>query len=206
MKVLMINGSPHAKGTTFGALTKIGEELNLLGIDYEILHTGNKNVSGCLACGGCSKTGRCVVDGDLVNLVIEKIEESDGLIIGTPVYYAGINGTLKSLLDRVFYARKGFANKPASSIAVARRAGTTATLEIINKYFMISSMPVISSTYWNMVFGSNANDIEKDLEGLQTMRNLARNMAYVIKSFKIAKENGLKEPNLDRVERTNFIK
>ena len=206
MKVLLINGSPHEKGTTFGALTEIGKELNSLGVDYEILHVGNKNVSGCLACGGCSKTGRCVVNGDFVNTVIEKIEKADGLIIGTPVYYAGINGTLKSLLDRVFYARRGFANKPASSIAVARRAGTTATLEIINKYFMISSMPVISSTYWNMVFGSNINDIEKDLEGLQTMRNLAKNMAYVIKSFKIAKENGLSEPELERVERTNFIR
>ena len=206
MKVLLINGSPHEKGTTFGALTEIGKELNSLGVDYEILHVGNKNVSGCLACGGCSKTGRCVVNGDFVNTVIEKIEEADGLIIGTPVYYAGINGTLKSLLDRVFYARRGFANKPASSIAVARRAGTTATLEIINKYFMISSMPVISSTYWNMVFGSNINDIKKDLEGLQTMRNLAKNMAYVIKSFKIAKENGLSEPELERVERTNFIR
>lgn len=206
MKVLLINGSPHEKGTTFGALTEIGKELNSLGVDYEILHVGNKNVSGCLACGGCSKTGRCVVNGDFVNTVIEKIEEADGLIVGTPVYYAGINGTLKSLLDRVFYARRGFANKPASSIAVARRAGTTATLEIINKYFMISSMPVISSTYWNMVFGSNINDIQKDLEGLQTMRNLAKNMAYVIKSFKIAKENGLSEPELERVERTNFIR
>ncbi len=206
MKVLMINGSPHEKGTTYAALSEIGKELNLQGIEYEIFCVGNKSVSGCVACGGCLKTGRCVINGDVVNSVIEKIDNADGVIIGTPVYYAGINGTLKSLLDRVFYARKNFAFKPASAIAVARRAGTTATLEIINKYFMISGMPVVSSTYWNMVFGSNANDVVKDEEGLQTMRNLAKGMAYELKCKEIAAKNGINPPELERGARTNFVK
>lgn len=206
MKVLMINGSPHEKGTTYAALSEIGKELNLQGVEYEILCVGNKEISGCVACGGCLKAGKCVVNGDFVNYVIDKIDNSDGVIIGTPVYYAGINGTLKSLLDRVFYARKNFAFKPASAIAVARRAGTTATLEIINKYFMISGMPVISSTYWNMVFGSNAKDVLNDEEGLQTMRNLAKGMAYALKCQKIAKDNGINAPELERGARTNFVK
>lgn len=205
MKVLMINGSPHKEGTTYRALKEIADTLQVNGVDSEILTIGNMEIGGCKACGYCSKTGKCVKD-DVVNQVISKIEDADGLVIGSPVYYAGLNGTLKSLLDRVFYARKGFDGKPAAAIAVARRAGTTSTVDIINKYFMISNMPVVSSQYWNMVFGSNAEQATLDQEGMQTMRTLANNMAWLIKCIKAGKDNGVDIPEREKTTRTNFIK
>lgn len=205
MKVLMINGSPHKNGTTNRALEEIAVALQKNGIDSEIITVGNKEISGCLACGSCSKTGKCFRN-DIVNEIIEKIEQADGLVVGSPVYYAGLNGTLKSLLDRVFYARKSFDGKPATAIAVARRAGTTSTVDIINKYFMISNMPVVSSQYWNMVFGSNGVQAEQDYEGMQTMRTLGDNMAWLIKCIALGKENGVNLPEREKTERTNFIK
>jgi len=205
MKVLMINGSPHKNGTTNRALEEIAVTLQRNGIDSEIITIGNKEISGCLACGSCSKTGKCFRN-DIVNEIIEKIEQADGLVVGSPVYYAGLNGTLKSLLDRVFYARKSFDGKPAAAIAVARRAGTTSTVDIINKYFMISNMPVVSSQYWNMVFGSNGVQAEQDGEGMQTMRTLGDNMAWLIKCIALGKENGVNLPEREKTERTNFIK
>ncbi|MBE7087432.1 MAG: flavodoxin family protein [Clostridiales bacterium] len=205
MKVLLLNGSPHENGTTKKALSVVANALNEEGIETEILTVGNKNVSGCSACGGCSKNGRCV-KGDIVNDIIEKISNSDGLIVGSPVYYASINGTLKGILDRVFYARKGFEGKPAAAVAVARRAGTTATLDILNKYFMISNMPVVSSQYWNMVFGSNGDQAESDTEGMQTMRILGKNMAWLIKCINSGKENGIPFPTHPAHVKTNFIK
>ncbi len=205
MKVLMINGRPNKDGTTYRALKEIADTLENNGISSEIINVGGENILGCLSCRGCAKTGRCVKN-DIVNVIIDKIEESDGLIVGSPVYYAGLNGTLKCLLDRVFYARKAFDCKPAAAVAVARRAGTTATVDMINKYFMISNMPVVSSQYWNMVFGSNAEQAEQDGEGLQTMRTLANNMSWLIKCIDCAKANGIEFPKRETGVRTNFIK
>ena len=205
MKVLLLNGSPHKKGTTYRALEEIANTLSKNQIEAEILCVGDKDVVGCSACGGCSKTGKCVKN-DVVNEVIDKIASCDGLIIGSPVYYAGVNGTLKSLLDRVFYARKRFDGKPAAAIAVARRAGTTSTVDMINKYFMIGNMPVVSSQYWNMVFGSNGEQAELDGEGMQTMRTLANNMAWLLKCIEAGKENGIDIPERELPIRTNFIK
>lgn len=205
MKVLMINGSPHEHGTTRRALDEIANALKANGIDSEIVTVGDKPVYGCTACGGCVKDSRCVRK-DIVNDIIEKIEQSDGLVVGSPVYYASLNGTLKSLLDRVFYARKGFAGKPAAAVAVARRAGTTATLDIINKYFMISKMPVVSSQYWNMVHGSNGEQAEQDIEGLQTMRVLGENMAWLIKCINAGKNAGIDFPDGEPYVKTNFVR
>lgn len=205
MKVIMINGSPHENGTTFRALNEVARELKNNGVDSEIITVGNCQVVGCDVCGACAKLGKCVKD-DIVNTLIEKIENADGLIVGSPVYYASLNGSLKALLDRLFFAKKSFAYKPATAVAVARRAGTTATLDIINKYFMINNMPIVSSQYWNMVFGSNSAQAEQDEEGLQTMRVLAKNMAWLIKSIKCAKENGISLPEEEKHIRTNFYK
>lgn len=204
MKVLLINGSPHKNGTTFRALSEIASEINQNGIDTEIITVGDQKVSGCMACGGCSKNGKCVFD-DIVNVLIGKIKDCDGVVIGTPVYYASPNGTLISILDRVFYARKGFEYKVGASIAVARRAGTTASLDVINKYFTISNMPVCSSVYWNMAFGNNAEQVENDLEGLQTMRVLGDNMSWLIKCIKAGKDAGISPKNDEIKIKTNFI-
>ncbi len=205
MKVLLINGSPHENGTTFRALSEVSSALNANGIETEIITVGNKEITGCKACAACVKLGKCVKD-DIVNEIIPKIEQADGVVVGSPVYYASLSGTLKSFLDRVFFAKKWFANKPAAAVAVARRAGTTSTIDIINKYFMINNMPVVSSQYWNMVFGSNANDAEKDEEGMQTMRTLGNNMAWLIKCINAGKESGVSLPEQEKKIKTNFIK
>lgn len=205
MKVLLINGSPHENGTTYRALLEVSTALNDNGIDTEIVTVGNKPIVGCTVCGGCSKLDKCVKD-DLANEIIAKIDAADGLVVGSPVYYASINGSLKALLDRVFFAKKSFAYKPAAAVAVARRAGTTATLDIINKYFMLSNMPVVSSQYWNMVFGSNGEQAEADEEGLQTMRVLGNNMAWLIKCIKAGQTAGINPPEEQKHIRTNFYK
>ncbi len=205
MKVLMINGSPHENGTTYRALKEIADTLNKNGIESQIMCVGGQTVAGCASCRGCVKTGKCAKN-DIVNDVIEEIKEADGLIVGSPVYYAGLNGTLKCLLDRVFYAGSAFDGKPAAAIAVARRAGTTATVDMINKYFMIKNMPVVSSQYWNMVFGSNGEQAEADGEGMQTMRALANNMAWLLKCIDCAKKNGITLPVREAGVRTNFYK
>lgn len=205
MKVLLINGSPHKNGTTFRALSEVANSLNDNGIETEIITVGDKEVSGCTVCLACTKLGKCIKD-DIVNELIEKIEKSDGVVVGSPVYYASLNGTLKAILDRVFFAKKSFAYKPAAAVAVARRAGTTATLDIINKYFMINNMPVVSSQYWNMVFGSNGEQAEEDKEGLQTMRTLGVNLAWIIKCIKAGKETGVDFPQIEQKIKTNFIK
>lgn len=206
MKVLMINGSPHHNGTTARALKEIADTLLPLGFETEIITVGDKPIYGCTACKGCIKDGKCVKKGDVVNEIIDKIQAADGLIVGSPVYYASVNGTLKCLLDRVFYAKKSFAYKPAAAICVARRAGTTATVDIINKYFMISNMPIVTSQYWNMVHGSNGEQAEDDKEGLQTMRTLAKNMAWLIKSIKAGEAAGIEKPEPEEPIRTNFIR
>lgn len=206
MRVLMINGSPHLHGTTRRALDEVAGVLHENGIETEILTVGQEAVHGCIGCFKCN--GHCTAFDDTVNTAIDKMAEADGLVIGTPVYYASPNGTLLSFLDRMFFAsRAGFAGKPAAVVAVARRAGTTASLDVLLKYPLIKEMPVVASNYWAMVHGSNATDAEKDLEGLQVMRNLGRNMAWILKLIAAGRENGLPYPEPEKPRAwTNFIR
>ncbi len=206
MKVLLINGSPNEKGCTYTALKEAAGVLNENGVETEIVCIGKQPIRGCIGCGGCSGSHRCVFQDDMVNGMIEKMEEADGLIIGSPVYFASPNGNLVSMLDRFFYAGGCFAHKPAAAVASARRAGTTATLDDLNKYFTIRQMPVVSSTYWNMVHGSCPEDVAKDEEGLQSMRNLGRNMAWLLKCIEAGREKGVETPVSENTKRTNFIR
>lgn len=205
MKVLLINGSPHKNGCTYTALSEAAASLNENGIETEIFWIGNKAIHGCIACGGCKDTGRCVFD-DGVNDVSDKMAECDGLIIGTPVYYASPNGSLYSLLDRLFGICPSLAHKPAAAVASARRGGTTAAIDGINKYFTIRQMPVVSSTYWNTVHGNTPEEVKQDKEGLQTMRNLGKNMAWLIKCIDAGKKAGIDIPVAESSEKTNFIR
>ena len=205
MKVLLINGSPHKNGCTNRALSEVAGELEKIGIETEILWIGTNSGHGCIACGGCSDTGKCVFD-DCVNELSEKMAECDGLVIGSPVYYASPNGALLGILDRLFGICPHLLHKPGAAVTSARRGGTTASLDVLNKYFTIRQMPVVSSTYWNMVHGSCAEDVEKDTEGLQTMRNIGRNMAWLIKCIDAGKKNGIEIPTADSGEKTSFIR
>lgn len=207
MKVLLLNGSSHPAGCTYTALSEIGRCLNGAGIETEILFLGNEPVRDCTACGACAKApGRCAFDDDIVNRVIEQAREADGFVFGTPVYYAHPTGRILSVLDRAFYAGKAaFAHKPAAAIASARRAGTTASLDVLNKYFTISQMPVVSSTYWTMVHGMRPEDVLRDREGLQTMRNLAANLAWLLKCIQAGSAAGIDAPQAESGARTNFI-
>ncbi|MBR4164335.1 MAG: flavodoxin family protein [Solobacterium sp.] len=184
----MINGSPKPNGCTARALREVAETLEKEGIETEILRVGSQPVRGCIACNTCSKTKKCVFD-DVVNEAAKKFEECDGLVVGSPVYFGSANGNLVSFLDRLFYS-SGFdkSMKVGASVVSCRRGGNTATFDELNKYFTISEMPVVSSKYWNMVHGFTAEDVEKDLEGLQTMRILGKNMAFLIKSIALGKE------------------
>ena len=186
-KVILLNGSPHAHGCTATALLEMIKVFEAEGIETELVQVGTKNIRGCIACGTCEKNGKCVFD-DLVNEVAPKFEAADGLVIGSPVYYGSPNGNLLSFLDRLFYSTSFSKHmKVGASVVSCRRGGNTASFDVLNKYFTISSMPVASSTYWNQVHGFTAEDVKKDLEGLQTMRNLARNMSFMIKAFADAK-------------------
>ena len=208
MKVLLLNGSSHPHGCTNTALQAIATALEGAGIQTEILFLGNEPVRDCTACGTCKTLpGRCVFDGDIVNQVIAKAEAADGFVFGTPVYYSHPSGRILSVLDRTFYAVKAaFVHKPAATIASARRAGTSASLDVLQKYFTISQMPVVSSTYWTMVHGSKPEDVLQDAEGLQTMRNLAANMAWVLRCIEAGKEAGIQPPQAESGARTNFIR
>ena len=184
MKVLLINGSPHEHGCTYTALREVARTLEEEGIATSIFQIGKKPVRGCIACGGCGKKGRCVFDDDPANEMMRLMGEADGIVVGSPVYYAGPNGALCALLDRAFYAAGStFALKPAAAVVSARRSGTTAAFDRLNKYFTINRMPVVSSQYWNGVHGFTPEDVEQDREGLQTMRTLGRNMAWMLKSI-----------------------
>lgn len=188
MKVLLINGSPRIKGCTARALKEVEEALNKEGIETENIFVGNKDVRGCISCNSCVKNGKCVFD-DAVNEIASKFEKADGIVIGTPVYYAGSNGTILSLLDRLFYSTHfDKTMKVGTAVISSRRAGSTSALDEIYKYFGICNMPIVTSSYWNEVHGFTAEDVEKDIEGLQTMRNLGRNMAFMIKSINLGKE------------------
>ena len=206
MKVLMLNGSSHINGTTMAALTEVGKALEEDGIEYEIFQIGGGPVADCLGCGQCTENG-CIFSDDAVNAFVAKAKEADGYIFGTPVYYAHPSGRIQSFLDRVFYSSgKHFAHKPGASVAVARRGGTATTFDELNKYFGITQMITVGSTYWNQVHGRNAEDAAKDLEGMQTMRNLGHNMAWVLKCLEAGKEKGLVPPTADRSNQTNFIR
>ena len=187
-KVLLINGSAHRNGCTATALDEMIRVFEAEGVETELVQTGSRDIRGCISCGRCSETGRCVFD-DLVNEIAPVFEEADGLVIGSPVYYGSPNGNLISLLDRLFYSTPFPKHmKVGAAVVSCRRGGNTASFDVLNKYFTISGMPVASSTYWNQVHGFTAEDVKKDAEGLQTMRNLARNMSFMIKAFADAKE------------------
>ena len=207
MKVLLINGSPHAQGCTYTALSVVADELQKNGVETEIVNVGHKDIRGCIGCYKCRELGRCVFDKDVVNELSQKFAEADGLVVGSPVYYAGMNGTLKSLLDRLFFSApfpKRF--KVGAAVVSARRMGTTSTLDDLNKYFLHGEMPIASSRYWNAVHGNTPKDVMRDEEGLQTMRYLGRNMAFLIRAIRAERERaGLPEEEPQRIA-TNFIR
>ena len=206
MRILMLNGSPRPNGNTFLALSEIGKQLKEEGIDYEIFQIGGAPIRDCLGCGKCTENG-CVFTDDRVNEFIAKAKDADGFVFGTPVYYAHPSGRILSFLDRAFYSGSGaFRFKPGAAVAVARRGGTTASFDCLNKYFGISQMPVIGSTYWNNVHGAAPGEAAFDVEGLQTMRNLARNLAWMLKCFEAGKKSGIPLPETEKGNRTNFIR
>ena len=202
-KVLLINGSPKSNGCTYTALNEMINVFKEEGIEIELVHIGNQDIRGCIACNNCRKNGKCVFN-DIVNEVAAKFENADGLVIGSPVYYASPNGTLISFMDRLMYSTSFPKHmKVGASIVNARRGGNTSSFDVLNKYFSISGMPVVSSTYWNMTHGFTPDDVKKDKEGLQTMRNLAKNMSFIIKAINDAKKKyGL--PEVEKSEFTSF--
>ncbi len=210
MQVLVVNGSPHPHGCTFTALEEVAKTLSEEGVSVERFWIGAKPISGCLGCGKCKELGRCVID-DGVNPFVQLASTMDGFVFGTPVHYAAMCGGMTAFMDRVFYSEQrsglnAFYLKPAAGVLSARRAGTTAAFDQINKYFTISQMPVISSQYWNMVHGSQPQEVLQDLEGLQIMRTLARNMAWFLKCKQAGAQNGVPLPKREESQRTNFIR
>lgn len=207
MKVLLINGSSRKNGCTFTALKEVEKTLNAGNIETELIHTGVDAIRDCAGCGYCKKGGgKCVFNDDIVNEIIEKAKNADGFIFGSPVYYAHPSGRLLSLMDRLFYAGSGaFAFKPAAAVVSARRAGTTASLDAIMKHFTINQMPVISSNYWNMVHGNTPDEVMQDKEGLQIMRTLGHNMAWILKCIELGKNSGINHPQTEEKIWTNFI-
>lgn len=207
MKVLLINGSPKVNGCAYTALSEVAKELENEGIETEIFHVGKKPIRGCMACGGCSHTdGLCVFNDDTVNIALEKAKEVDAFVFGSPVHYAAASGQITSFLDRFFYAGDGFQYKPGAAIVTCRRGGSTAAFEQLNKYFTISSMPIVSSQYWNMVHGNTPEEVKQDLEGMQTMRTLGKNMAWLLKCLQAGKESGIELPKKEPRVGTNFIR
>lgn len=205
MRVLLLNGSTRANGCTYLALAEVAAALQAEGLETEILQMGNRPVRDCVGCNGCAGKGQCIFADDLANEVIAKAQVAAGFVIGSPVYYAHPSGQLLSLLDRVFYAGgAAFAYKPGAAMVTARRAGTTASLDVLNKYFTQAQMPVVSATYWNMLFGPKPELVAQDLEGLQTMRNLGRNMAWLLRCIEAGKQQGLLPPQAERQYWSNF--
>ena len=188
MKILLINGSPKSKGNTYIALHEVQKTLEEEGVETEMIHIGQKDIHGCIGCFRCKEIGKCVFN-DIVNEVASKFEKADGIVVGAPVYYASPNGTVLSFLDRLFFSTPfDKSMKVGAAVAVARRSGTTASFDVLNKYFTVSNMPIVSSQYWNNVHGRTPGDALQDEEGLQTMRQLARNMAFLVKSIQLGKE------------------
>lgn len=206
MKTLLINGSPNAGGCTFTALSEVAKELGKQGVETEIFHIGKDPIIGCQACRACKRTGWCIYKKDSVNTAIEKIKEADALIIGSPVYYSGVAGQMKSFLDRVFFAGSGYANKLGAAVVSCRRGGSSSTFDQLNHYFTISKMHVVGSQYWNQVHGFTPEDVMQDLEGLQTMRTLAVNMAWLLKCIEAGREKGIEQPVYEHPVVTSFIR
>lgn len=206
MKVLLVNGSPHEKGCTNRALEEVAETLQKEGIETEILWLGAKPVPGCIACASCTKTGGCF-QKDSVNYVTERLDSYDGFVFGSPVYYSGPSGQLTSFMDRLFYSgSRKMAGKPAAAVVSCRRGGASAAFEMINKYMGMTNMPIVTSQYWNQVHGSTPQQVEEDLEGLQTMRTLAQNMAWMLRCIEAGRKAGIERPTYEPVIRTNFIR
>lgn len=207
MNVLLVNGSPHPKGSTFTALETAAERLQAHGISTEIMQIGNKAIRGCIACNKCAQTGYCIFRDDPVNEGIDRLRAADGLIIGSPVYYAGPNATLCAFLDRVFYLKSApYFFKPAACVVSCRRGGASASFDRLNKYFTIARMPVVSSQYWNSIHGNNAAEARQDKEGLQTMRTLGDAMAWMLKCLAAGAAAGVKRPEIEPWQATNFIR
>ena len=205
-KVLLINGSPHQFGCTYTALKEVADTLEKNGVETEILYLGIKPVAGCIACGKCGQTGRCVFD-DQVNRVLDKLDEYSGIVVGSPVYFAGPTGQICAFLDRLFYCGGGrMAGKIAASVVSCRRGGASASFDRLNKYFGISNMHIAGSQYWNQIHGKTPAQAVKDLEGLQTMRTLGQNIAWLIKSIAAGEASGLAAPEYEKTQITNFIR
>ena len=206
MKVLLVNGGPHEKGCTYTALEEVSKTLQKNGIETEIIWLGVNPIAGCIGCNACLKTGKCFRN-DIVNEFIEKSKEADGFVFGTPVHFASSAGSLTGFMDRVFYGRGNlFKNKPACCVVSCRRGGATATFDQINKYFSICNMPIVTSQYWNQVHGTNPDEVRKDEEGMQTMRTLGNNMAWLLKCIDVAKKNGVEYPESEKPVKTNFVR
>ena len=206
MKVLLVNGGPHEKGCTYTALEELSKTLQKNGIETEIIWLGVNPIAGCIGCNACLKTGKCFRN-DIVNEFLEKAKTADGFIFGSPVHFASMSGALTSFMDRVFYGRGDlFKNKPACGVVSCRRGGATATFDQINKYFSICNMPIVTSQYWNQVHGTNPDEVRKDEEGMQTMRTLGNNMAWLLKCIDVAKKNGVEYPENEKAVKTNFIR
>lgn len=208
MKVLLVNGSSNLKGCTYTALSEVAGVLEQNGIETEFVQLGNGPIRDCIGCGACRNNGGvCAFNEDDVNAFIQKAKEADGFVFGSPVYYAHLSGRLLSFMDRAFFAgKKNFAYKPAAAVVSARRAGTTGSVDVITKHFTVSNMPVVSSNYWNMVHGSKPEDVRQDLEGMQTMRNLGLNMAWMLKCIEAGKKAGVPLPVAEEKIWTNFIR
>ena len=206
MKVILVNGSSHEKGCTYTALKEVEKSLNQNDIETEIFWLGAKPIAGCIGCGSCIKNGKCFIE-DKVNEFLSKVPETDGFVFGSPVHFAASSGALSSFMDRIFYGRrKMFSNKLGAAVVSCRRGGATAALDEINKYFGINNMPIVSSQYWNMLHGSKPEDVLKDEEGMQTMRTLGNNMAWLLKCVEAGRNNGIQTPANEDVILTNFIR
>jgi len=206
MKVILVNGSPRAKGCTYTALKEVEKALRQNGIDTEIFQVGAKPVMGCIGCGKCLETGKCFMN-DVVNEFLDKVPGADGFVFGSPVHYAAASGTLTSFMDRAFYGKgRLYKGKPAAAVVSCRRGGASAAFDQINKYFTICQMPIVSSQYWNQVHGNTPEEVMKDEEGLQTMRTLGNNMAWLLKCIEAGREKGITFPEGEKPIKTNFIR
>ncbi len=208
MKVLLINGSPKKEGCTYTALKEVADTLEAQGIETEIFHVGLEPVKGCFGCGYCARNEEhlCVYNDDTLNEALKKAKDCDGFVFGSPVHYAAASGAMTSFLDRFFMANKDVALKPGAAVVSCRRGGATAALDQLNKYFTISNMPVVSSQYWNMVHGNTPDEVKQDLEGMQTMRVLGRNMAWLLQCIEAGKAAGVPMPEKEEKQKTNFIR
>jgi multimeric flavodoxin WrbA len=206
MNVLLINGSPHKNGCTYTALSEVAGQLNKHGIETNIFHIGTGPIRGCIACGQCAQSGHCIFDDDPVNQCVDLTRQADGLVVGSPVYYASPNGSLRAFLDRMFYRKSAaYAYKPAAAVVNCRRGGATTAFDSLNRYFSICSMPIVTSQYWNETHGTTPDEVKQDLEGLQTMRTLGNNMAWLIKCIENSRQ-AVPFPVKEPPTATNFIR